>query len=229
MTQVLEESLNTGAIFAARSIGAAALYQYFKRFGFGEKKDIGLSSEKTGDLSALAKGKEIDMATASFGQGFTVTPLEVVSAFSAVANNGQIMKPYIIEEVKYANGKTVKTEPQLVRQVISEKTATTLAAMLGSVVKFGHAQGAAIPGYYIAGKTGTAQVFDPITKKYSVDKTIQSFIGFAPLEDPRFVMLTKLTNPKIEWAESSAVPLFKTIGEFLLNYFKVPPSYQAQE
>lgn len=229
MTEVLEASLNTGAIFAARSIGAAALYQYFKRFGFGEKKDIGLTSEKTGDISSLARGKEIDMATASYGQGFMVTPLEIVSAFSAVANGGKMMKPYIIEEVKYANGKNVKTEPQLVRQVIADKTAITLSAMLGSVVKFGHAQSAAIPGYYIAGKTGTAQVVDPVTKKYSVDRTIQSFVGFAPLDNPRFVMLTKLTYPKNEWAESSVAPLFKTIGEFLLNYLKVPPSYQIEK
>ena len=100
--------------------------------------------------------------------------------------------------------------------------------MLVSVVDKGFDK-ARIKGYDIAGKTGTAQVFDPITKRYSVDRTIQSFIGFAPLENPRFVMLTKLTAPKIEWAESSVAPLFKTIGEFLLNYLKVPPSYQIEK
>lgn len=225
MTEVLEESLNTGAIFAARTIGPGLLYQYFKRFGFGEKIDLGLTGVRTGNLSALKQGSEISMATAAFGQGFTVTPLEIATAFSAIANNGKLMKPYIIEEVKYSNGKTVKTEPQFVRQVVSEKTAVTLSAMLGSVVKYGHAKKAAINGYFIAGKTGTAEIADPETGKYYSDRNVHSFIGFAPLENPRFVMLTKLTSPKgVRFAESTAVPLFQKIGQFLVNYLKITPS-----
>ncbi len=227
MTEVLEESLNTGAIYAARQIGAKMLRNYFERFGFGEKTDIPLSNEAEGNLKALTDKSEIAMATASFGQGFTATPLQIISAFSAIANGGKLMRPYIVEELKQPDGKIEKTQPQFLRQVIQEKTATTLSAMLASVVKAGHAKRAAIPGYYIAGKTGTAQVADPETKKYSPDKTIHSFIGFAPIENPRFVMLTKLDHPRsVRFAESSAVPLFSEIAQFLLNYLKVPPTFQ---
>jgi cell division protein FtsI/penicillin-binding protein 2 len=166
------------------------------------------------------------MATASFGQGITVTPLQVVSAFGAIANKGKLMKPYIIDKVEYPDGKVEQTQPQLIRQVIGEQTALTLSAMLASVVKYGHSKRAGVEGYYIAGKTGTAQVADPATGKYSASRTIHSFIGFAPVENPRFVMMIKLDHPKgIRFAESSAAPLFGEISKFLLNYFQVPPAY----
>lgn len=237
MTQVLEESLNTGAIYAARLVGRSMMKQYFDRFGFGQIIGIGLSNEKTGTDESLKNNPilekrqeaDIDLAVASFGQGITATPLQVAMAFSAIANGGKMMKPYLIDEVKYPSGKTDKTQPQFLRQVISENTAITLTAMLGSVVSYGHAKRAAIPGYWVAGKTGTAQMADQATKNYSPNQFIHSFIGFAPLENPRFVMLTKITNPKdVQFAESSAVPLFSEIGQFLLNYFKVPPSVQNQ-
>lgn len=234
MTQVLEESLNTGAIFAAQQIGVKLFRDYFERFGFGQTTGIQMENEKPGDISSLKKltekkASEIFMYTASYGQGITATPLQIVSAFAAIANGGKLMRPFVIDEVRHANGKVEKSEPQLVRQVISSKTATTLSAMLASVVKSGHAQRAQIPGYYIAGKTGTAQVADP-NGGYLADKTIHSFVGFAPIEDPRFVMLVKLNHPKgVRFAESTAVPVFAEIAQFLLNYLHVPPSYDVNQ
>lgn len=228
MTEVLEESLNTGAIFAAQSVGVKLFRNYFERFGFGKKTEIQLNTEKAGDITNLKYEKEIFMATASFGQGFTATPLQIISAFSAIANGGKLMKPYIVDEIKYPDGKAEKQAPQFLRQIILEKTANTLSAMLASVVKYGHAKRAQIPGYFIAGKTGTAQVANPETGKYYEDKAIHSFVGFAPIDKPRFVMLTKLTNPKgINFAESSAVPLFGEIAQFLLNYLRIPPAFNV--
>ena len=226
MTQVLEESLNTGAIFAARQVGLDMFRNYFERFGFGQKTGIQISAEKAGDIRNLTYGKEIFMATGSYGQGFTATPIQIVNAFAAIANGGKLMKPYIIDEIRYSDGEVKKSQPQFLRQIILEKTATTLSAMLASVIKYGHAKRAGVEGYYVAGKTGTAQVADQETGKYSTTATIHSFVGFAPIENPRFVMLTKLTHPRsVEFAASSAAPLFGEIAQFLLNYFRVPPSY----
>ncbi len=230
MTQVLEESLNTGAIFAARSVGPDLFYNYYQRFGLGEETGIKLNSENKGDISSLKWKKEIFMATASYGQGITATPIQIIKAFGAIANGGKLMKPYIIDEVREPGGKVNKTQPEFLKQIILKKTADTLSAMLASVVKYGHAQNAGVPGYYIAGKTGTAQVADLETGKYSTDRTIHSFVGFAPIEDPKFVMLVKLDHPRsVEFAASSAAPLFGEISQFLLNYLKVPPSYDVNQ
>lgn len=229
MTEVLEESLNTGAIFAARQIGTKLFRNYFERFGFGVKTGIALNIEVEGTIKSLTEKSEINMATASFGQGITATPLQIISAFAAIANGGKLMKPYIVDEVRYPDGKTVKTQPQFLRQVILQKTATTLAAMLASVVKYGHSKRAGVNGYYIAGKTGTAQVVNPKTGKYSTDVSIHSFVGFAPINNPRFVMLTKINNPQgVRFAESTAAPLFGEIAQFMLNYLKVPPAFEVQ-
>jgi len=230
MTQVLEESLNTGAIFAARSVGADLFYNYFQRFGFGRLTGIQLNGERSGNIQSLGWGKEIFMATASFGQGITATPLQIAAAFGAIANGGKLMKPYIVDEIHSPDGKITETQPEFKSQIILEKTANTLSAMLASVVKYGHSKRAGVDGYYIAGKTGTAQVAEPDTGKYSTDKSIHSFVGFAPIEAPRFVMLVKLDHPRgVAFAESSAAPLFGEIAKFLLNYLKVPPSYQVSQ
>ena len=230
MTQVLEESLNTGAIFAARAVGPELFYNYFQRFGLGKLTGIQLASERAGDISSLKYNKEIFMATAAFGQGIAVTPIQIIKAFGAIANGGKLMKPYIIDEVRQPDGQVEKTQPEFLSQIILKKTADTLSAMLASVVKYGHAKRASVPGYYIAGKTGTAQVADPDTGKYSTDRTIHSFVGFAPIEDPKFVMLVKLDHPRsVQFAESSVVPLFSEIAQFLLNYLKVPPSYDISQ
>lgn len=223
MTGVLEHSLNTGVVYVVDKIGKNVFRKYLEDFGFSEKTGIELFTEVAGNISSLWKRGEIYAATASFGQGISVTPLELVSAFGVIANGGKLMKPYIVDEVRKDNGYIEKTEPKEVRRVINEKTARLLSGMLVSVIDNGHGKRAGVSGYFVAGKTGTAQVPKKDGSGYETDVTIGSFIGFAPVGDPKFVMLVKINNPKaVQWAESSAAPLFGQIADFLLQYFKVP-------
>ena len=223
MNTVLEKSLNTGAIFAMRQIGPKVFSEYVKNFGFGEKTGVELGSESQGNIDNLLKikVKEIDAATASFGQGLAVTPLQMVMSYQALANQGVLMKPYIVQSIHYSNGQVEELKPQQVRQVVSSQTANTIMAMLVNVVESGHAQGAQIPGYYIGGKTGTAQV--ATSGGYSEDKYIHTFIGVAPIDNPQIVMLTKIDAPRgARFAESTAVPLWHDIADFLLKYYQIP-------
>lgn len=223
MTQVLDESLNTGAVFAMRAVGSANFRRYVKAFGYGEETGIDLFKEVSGDVSSLDRRGEIYAATASFGQGIAVTPLQVVSSFAAIANGGVLMKPYIVFEIRKSDGTTEKNVPRELRPVITPRTSTLLASMLTSVVENGHGKGAKVPGYYVAGKTGTAQVPRKDGKGYETDATIGSFVGFAPLKNPKFVMLAKIDHPRdVQWAESTAGPLFGEIAKFLLQYMNVP-------
>lgn len=227
MVQVLDESLNTGAIFAAQQVGVSLFSDYMKNYGFGQYTTIELPYEQSGDISALEKQKEIYMATASYGQGVTATMLQMGMAYAAIANGGTLMESHIIKEVRKNNGYVEYTQPQAVRQVISSNTATTLAAMLVSVVENGHGKRAQLPGYYVAGKTGTAQVAKTDGTGYDSNTHIGSFAGFFPVSDPKFVIVTRLDNPKdVQFAESSAAPLFGEIGKFLINYYHVPPDRQ---
>ena len=225
MTNVLEKSLNTGSIYAANKVGFDTFRRYIYDFGFGEKTNIDLDYESKGDLNALKKRSEIYLATASFGQGITVTPMQMVAAFNSLANGGKLMKPYVLEEARYANGDIDKKEPEFVKQVISPRAASLVGGMLVSVVHNGHASGALVDGYYMGGKTGTAQVHDAEKGGYS-EKTIQSFVGFGPVDKPLFTMITKLDAPaNSEYSSQSAAPLFGEIAKFLLEYYKVPRDY----
>ncbi|MBU1146188.1 penicillin-binding protein 2 [Patescibacteria group bacterium] len=225
MTQVLDESLNTGAVFAVDTIGPDVFRKYVEDFGFGAKTGIELDFENDGNINSLGKKGKIWSATGSFGQGISVTPIQVVTAFSAIANGGKLMEPHIVDSIIKSNGAIIKTEPKVLRQVIAPRTSTLLGGMLVSVVENGHGKRAGVSGYYVAGKTGTAQVAKKDGSGYERDVTIGSFIGFAPVEDPRFVMLTKIDHPRSTiWAEATAAPLFGEIAKFMLNYLKVPPS-----
>lgn len=229
MTSVLENSINTGAIYAAESIGKDRFRDYLRSFGFGETYGLELHGEAPGDISSLSAKGDIYLATASFGQGITTTPLQLVAAYGALANNGKLMKPYIVEKIKFSNGEVVKASPQELRQVISPRAATLLSGMLVQVVENGHSKRAKVPGFYIGAKTGTAQVPDPVHGGYSRE-TIHTLLGYGPVNNPRFVMLTKIDEPKdVEFAEGSAAPLFGQIAEFLLNYLEVPPDYETTD
>ncbi len=226
MTQVLVESLNTGVIFATKDIKNKIYEDYMKQFGFGEAFGLEISQESKGDISALSKKGDIYKATSSYGQGITVTPLQLLNAVNVLANGGNLMKPYLVSELKKNNGQVEKFEATILNQVISPGTASTLSAMLTQVVEQGHSKQAAVPGYYIAGKTGTAQVANPETGRYyDASKVIHSFVGFAPVESPKFTMLTKLDFPtSAPYAESTAAPLFGEIAKFLLEYYQIPPT-----
>jgi cell division protein FtsI/penicillin-binding protein 2 len=224
MTQVLDESLNTGAIFAMRQVGAAKFIDYVKRFGFGVASGIELPHEAAGNLSSLNKRGEIYPATASFGQGITATVLQLASAFAAIGNKGKLMQPYVVQEVQHADGRVEVTSPTFVRQVVTPEVARTLSAMLVSVVELGHGKRAGVPGYYVAGKTGTAQV-SAAGGGYDPNKTIGTFAGFGPVDSPKFAMVVRVSEPKdVVFAESSAAPVFGEVAKFLLQYYQVPPT-----
>jgi len=223
MTQVLEKSLNTGAIYVAQKVGHENFKKYSEDFGFGRKTEIDLCGESAGNISSLDKKGEIYLATASFGQGITTTPIQLARAYSAIVNEGKLMKPYLVDSILNDVGQVEKKfEPQMEKQVISSESARLLSGMLVSVVDNGHTKRAAIEGYNVGGKTGTAQVPDNVNGGYSKE-TIHTFIGFAPLENPRFVMLVKIDKPKdVQYAEGSAAPVFSTVGKFILDYYNVP-------
>lgn len=224
MYQVLEESLNTGAIHAMEQIGAAKFADYVKAFGFGSPSEIDLD-EAAGNISGPLTHKEIYAATGSFGQGMTVTPLQLATAYGALANGGKLMQPYIVDRVQQPGGNDIVTQPKTIRQVISAQTSATISAMLVRVVQNGHGKRAGVPGYFVAGKTGTAQIPDPETGKYKPDATIGTFAGFAPVEDPQFVMVVQLVHPRdVQFAESSAAPVFGNLAKFLMLYLHVPPT-----
>lgn len=224
MISVLEQSLNTGVIFAMQQIGAEKFAEYVKNFGFGEKTGIELETESNGSIGMLEakKIRPIEAATATFGQGITVTPLQMINAYAAIANGGILMQPYLVKEIRKENGEKAVTQAREIRRVISARTAALVSGMLVKVIDKGHGKLAGVDGYYIAGKTGTAQV----PKKgggYEENKHIGSFAGFGPVDDPLFAMLVKIDNPRdVLWAESSAAPLFGEVADFILNYYQVP-------
>lgn len=219
MTNVLESSINTGMIWVEEKIGQKRFKDYVEKYGFGKKTGIGLNSEGEGDISSLSKSAEIYFANGSFGQGFTATPLQLAAAYAALANGGRMPKPYIVDEVRYANGKIEKTEPQT-EVVISANTDKLITAMLISVIEHGHSQTEKLNNYYLAGKTGTAQIAR--SGRYSADDTNHTFIGYFPATDPKFVLLVKYETPQANWAESTAAPVFKDVAKFALDYYGVP-------
>lgn len=226
MTQVLEKSLNTGVIYIEKLVGNKKFGEYVNLFGFGEKTGIDLPGEVPGNVKNLSNpNTTINFFTASFGQGISVTPIQLVAAYGALANKGTLMKPQIIEEIRNDDGSVEKTEPEEVRQVISASAAEQTSEMLRSVVVNGHGKRADVPGYLVGGKTGTAQVAKAGAKGYEEGINIGSFAGYAPTNDAKFVVLVKIINPKgVEWAESSAAPTFGQIMKFLLEYYKVKPT-----
>ena len=219
MTNVLENSINTGVIWASEKIGKTRFNEYVEKFGFGKKTGIGLDTETAGDISPLSKKADIYTAVGSFGQGFTVTPLQMAVAYSALANGGKLPKPYIVDEIKYPNGQVDKTEPQT-EVVISANTDKLITAMLISVVEKTYARSASLPNYYIAAKTGTAQIGGK--GGYKADATNHTFVGYFPATDPKFVLFVKYEEPKADWAESTAAPVFKDVAKFVLDYYGVP-------
>lgn len=231
MTEVLEQSMNTGVIYVEKLVGNAVFRDSMKRFGFGEKTGLELPAELPGNIRNIEKTRsDIQFYTASFGQGITATPLQMVMAYGAMANGGSLMKPQIIDRIAYADGTVEKREPEKVRQVLSEKASREIGEMLRSVVVRGHGKRADVPGYLVGGKTGTAQVAKSGEKGYEDGLSIGSFVGYAPIQDPQFVVLVKLDNPKnVEWAESSAAPAFGEIMRFLLEYAKIKPTETIPE
>lgn len=228
MTGVLEKSINTGAVFAELELGHNLFLKYLEKFGFFEKTGIDLQGEVFSQNLEFKNGYEINFATASFGQGIEITPIQLARAFSAIANKGKLKKPYILDRI-LTDEKETKTDSDFEEEIFSQKTASEITTMLVSVVENGFSKAAKIDGYFIAGKTGTAQIPWPsleINKSGYSDKTWQTFIGFAPAFNPEFLIIVKLTDPAARTAEYSALPIFKELAKYIINYLEIPPDYE---
>lgn len=224
MTQVLENSDNVAMVWISELLGKDNMYKYIKNFGFGRKSGIELDSESAGDVADSKKWPNSQRATIAFGQGLTTTPLQVLMATAALANQGKLMQPYIVDKVIDVDKKEQVRQPKEVAQVVRADTASKVTQMMVSVVVRGHGKKAAVMGYDVAGKTGTAQVPSP-SGGYYADRHIGSFAGFAPANDPKFAMIVRLDNPKnVDWAESSAAPTFGAMAKWLLDYMAIPPT-----
>jgi cell division protein FtsI/penicillin-binding protein 2 len=220
-TQLLQKSLNTGAIWLATLVGPEDFYRYIYRFGFGAVANSGLGGEAEGLVrSSDEEGwYPIDLATNSFGQGIAVTPLQLITAVAAVANGGKLMRPYVVQEVVGPQGSRVY-EPVVVQQPISEGTARTVARMMNEVVEGVPYHLARVPGYHVAGKTGTTIVSIP--GGYDLNSTLASFVGFAPVEDPRMIMLVKIDRPQDDpLGGRVAAPIFGALAPEILAYLNV--------
>ncbi len=216
MTNVIEQSLNTGAVFAERTMGSQIFTEYIKKFGLGDRTGIDLPSEASGDLSNLNHGLDINYATASYGQGIAITPIELASAISTIANGGLLMKPLITQD----------EVPTVLHRVISQDTASKVTAMMVSAVNKNIL--AHIPQYNVAGKSGTANLPDFQHGGYYPDRYADTFAGFAPASHPQFVLIMKIMDPQNgPLAGAAVVPSFKKFMEFLLNYYDVPPDNQT--
>jgi len=225
MTEVLEKSLNTGMAWVAKKLGKVLLYDYLKDFGFGEYTNIQLEGETKAEVPFYSRWSKAQLLTTSFGQGIVVTPLQLATAWCALANGGKLIQPYIVDSVIKA-GQVIKTEPEIIHRVISEEASSIISSMLVSVVRQYH--GVEIPGYMVAGKTGTAQIAGKYGQyEKGEGATITSFVGYFPTPKPQFVIVVKLDRPRIgegTWGETTAAPIFKSVAQFLIDYFNIEPS-----
>ncbi len=227
MVDVLERSINTGAVFAQRRVENEVFLDYLERFGFFNLTGIDLHGEVFSQNLEFKKGYEVNFATASYGHGINITPIQALRAFSSLANEGRMVRPYVLDKVIQGR-QEIKTEPVFSSQIISSQAANQTTALMISVIEHGFGRQAKIPGYYIAGKTGTSQipwsVLGENRSGYS-NQTWQTFIGFAPAFDPEFMVLVKLDNPATGTAEYSAMPIFREMAKYLIDYLKIPPDY----
>lgn len=229
IAEVLEKSINTGAVFVQSLLEHEVFWDYFEKFGFTEATGIDLQGEIFSKNPNLKNGRDINFATASFGQGIEITSIQLVRGFCAIANGGKLVKPHLVKEQKKGDEIT-KINPEVLKDyIISLKTYDDLITMLINVVEQGTGKAAKIPGYYIAGKTGTAQI--PYTnlgieKPGYSEKTIQSFIGFAPAFDPKFLIFVKLFNPKTREAAISSAPVFQKLAKYIIDYYQIPSDYE---
>jgi len=222
MTDVLAKSLNVGVAQVAVGLGKERFYTYVKRFGFGNLTEIDVENEGPGTLKTPkdATWHASDLGTNSFGQGIAVTPVQIASGVAAVANDGLLMKPYVVQHIVDGE-RMVQVKPTIVRRAISEETATTLTHMLVDALERANSQ-ALIPGYQVAGKTGTAQI--PIPGGYHPTLTLASFVGYLPVDDPQLLVLVIIDRPtSSKWGSETAAPTFKRITEQLVVLLDIPP------
>jgi len=231
LAEVVQNSCNPGFISIGLRVGSEKFYKYIKAFGFGRPLGIDLPGEATGIIMSQKDVKQVDLASMSIGQANAVTPLQLVSALAAIANGGKLMKPYLVKELRNSKGQVVKRfQPQVIRQVISAETAREMRDLLEGVVSNGTGRNAYIEGYSVGGKTGTGQKPAP-GGGYSSTDYVASFLGFAPVDDPRLAVLVVVDTPQgyPYYGGTVAAPVFQEVVRDSLRYLGVPLRYQPKD
>jgi len=221
MADVIKHSDNVGMAFVGQKLGADSLYDYLSKFGIGKTTGIDLQGEVSPQLRKKGTWNIVDLSTASFGQGVAVTPIQMLRAVGAIANKGVLVTPQVVDKL-LGDSWDEDIKPQIGERIISEDTADKITTMMAEAAKNGESKWTYLRGFRVAGKTGTAQI--PIAGHYDAEKTIASFVGFAPAEDPKFVMLVTIREPQSStWASETAAPLWYNIAKDLFIYFGVQP------
>ena len=233
MTNAIEQSSNIGMAYVARKLGRELFYKYIVDFGFGDYSDIDLTGEQKGAVTFWKKWPEAQLLTTSFGQGIAATPIQVISAWSALANGGVLIQPKMVKSFIKSDGEKHDVSSTVVHRVISEEASRKITGMLVSSVENGVASPAKVDGYLVAGKTGTSQIACADSTRCRAGRyekgagtTITSFAGYAPISKPKFVILVKFERPRIgdnTWGSTTAAPVFHDLTKFLLNYYNIPP------
>ena len=223
MRDVIVNSNNTGMVFVGRKLGLSGMIKYLEKFGIGKITGIDLQGEATGAIRDENSWYPIDLATASFGQGISITPIQLLSAVNAIANRGNLMTPYVVSQIVSEDGKKIDIKPKIKGRVIKESTSKIITNMMVSAVEEGEAKWTKIKNYKIAGKTGTAQI--PVAGHYDPNQTIASFVGFLPASDPKITMLVLVDRPKTSiYGSETAAPIFFNIARDLIKYYNLPPN-----
>lgn len=223
MVDVIQHSDNTGMVYVAQKLGVDRMISYLSKFGIGSPTGIDLQGEVSPGLKPKNLWYPVDLATTGFGQGISVTPIELLDAISAIANEGRRMEPHVVLAVETPEGKIIDIPPKILDKPISSQTAKVMTEILVNAVNKGEASWARLKGYRIAGKTGTASI--PIAGHYDPTKTIASFIGFAPADNPKFAMLVIIDKPTASiYGSETAAPIFFSIAKELLSYYGIPPT-----
>ncbi len=223
MIEVIQHSDNTGMVFVGQKLGLDRMIKYFSDFGFGKITGVDLQGEVAAQIKPRDSWYAVDVATASFGQGISVTPLQVLNAISTIANKGKRMEPHVVSSIESGEGKINQIFPKQIDQPISEETAKIMTEMMVNAVEKGEAKWTALKGYRVAGKTGTASI--PVAGHYDPNQTIASFVGFGPVEDPRFAMIVIFDRPKTSiYGAETAAPVFFKIAKDIFSYYKIAPS-----
>lgn len=221
MVEVIEHSDNVGMIFVAEKLGIEKTVDYLSKFGLGQPTGIDLEDEASPPLRPVKEWRLIDLATAAFGQGVAITPIQMVKAVGAIANQGKLMKPFVVQKV-VSNQEVMEIQPQFESQIIKPATARLMTEIMVNAVENGEAKWAKPKGFRIAGKTGTAQI--PVAGHYDKEKTIASFVGFAPADKPQFLMLVTLREPSSSpWGSETAAPLWFDIAKQFFTYYGIQP------
>jgi len=223
MVDVIIHSDNTGMVYVAQKLKVDGMIEYLKKYGIGDLTGIDLQGEVSPGLKPKNLWYPVDLATTGFGQGISITPIELLSAISAIANKGKRMQPHVVSAIQNSDGSNIKIVPKSLGSPISEETAKVMTEIMVNAVDKGEASWARLKGYRIAGKTGTASI--PIAGHYDPTQTIASFVGFAPANDPKFAMIVIFHKPQSSiYGAETAAPVFFKIAKDLLIYYQIPPN-----